>query len=110
MFRLGPSLYRDNTTLRTLLVAAAFIGLGIAAMVIASYYLSQHPNAQEILRSLGGLFIATVALTVVWDLAAKRSLLAELMAITQLAEDVKTAGIIHITSDFYRGFDWASAF
>lgn len=110
VFRLGPNLYRNNTTLRTLLVAAGFVLLGVAAMVVASYYLDKHPNAQEIVRSLGGLFIATVALTVVWDLAAKRSLLAELMAITQLAEDVKTAGIVHITSDFYRGFDWASAF
>ena len=90
-------------------MAAGFVGLGAVAMGVANY-LDKYPNAQEVLRSLGGLFIATVALTVVWDLAAKRSLLAELMAITQLAEDVKAAGIVHITSDFYRGFDWATSF
>jgi len=103
------SFHRSRTTWTAIFISSAGFAFGIALLAIANI-LNSHPNYQAILRALGGLFVATITLKTLWDLFAKRSFLAELMAMTQLAEDVRIAGILHVTSDFYRGFDWPGTF
>ncbi|HYR88067.1 MAG TPA: hypothetical protein VE422_28570 [Terriglobia bacterium] len=86
--------------------------LGILLLTLAANvsWLTARPNWQAIIRDLGALFVASITVATLWDLFSKRAFLSELLATTQLAEDITEAGIGAITSDFYRGIDWPTLF
>ena|SRR5215216_2637635 len=100
------NLYPEITNLRTLLLATIVGTLGIFMIIAASLWLSQHPNWQTILRELGGLLFASVAIAMLWELIAKRAFLEELMNAAQIADDIRDARLLHITTNFGRGIKW----
>src|SRR2546425_4813791 len=108
----GKSVYVERTSLRTTLIAVGVFMLGILLLVLAANLssLAARPNWQAIIRDLGALFVASITVATLWDLFSKRAFLSELLAVTQLAEDITAAGIAKITSDFYRGIDWPTLF
>lgn len=101
-------IYIERTNLRTILTAIFTAVLGVCLLYLAANwtYLTQYPSIQSVIRELGGLVIASIALALLWELAAKRAFLSELMSKARLAEDVRSAGLINIVQDFYRGIEW----
>lgn len=105
-------IYRERTNLWTILITIIILLVGITLLFLADNWgwLISNPSFQSIARELGGLLIASVALSLVWELVAKRAFLAELMAKARLAEEVRTAGLITLPRDFYRDVDWSELF
>jgi len=108
----GKAVYIERTTLRTILISFGVFLLGILLLVLAVdlSWVAARPNLQAVIRDLGALLVASITVANLWDLFSKRAFLTELLATTQLAEDITEAGITTITSDFYRGIDWPSLF
>ena len=100
------NLYKETTSLRTILVAIIVGIVGIFMIIAASLWLSEHHNWQTILRELGGLLFASVAVAILWELIAKRAFLEELMNAAQIADDIRDARLLHITTNFGRGINW----
>lgn len=105
-------LYSERTNLRVILGAIVVSLIGVVFLFLSTnwQWLSNHPNVQTVVRELGGLLIASVAIASLWEFVAKRAFLAELMAKAKLAEEVRAAGLVTITTDFQRGIDWAKLF
>ena len=99
----------ERTTLRTVIAILAGILLGIGLL-----YLSGLPGIwtgrealQSVVRDLGALFVGTVAVAMLWELWGKRALLDEVLAKVRLAEQVRAAGLVSISSSFHgNGWDW----
>lgn len=73
-------------------------------------WLKSVPPVHSVIRDLGALLVSTVTIATLWELAAKRAFLTELMAKAKLAEEIRTAGIVSVTTDFLRGIDWQHMF
>jgi hypothetical protein len=106
------SLHSERTSLRTILIAfvALLLGLGLLFISQTWSWLKSIPPLQAIVRDFGSLLVSTVTITILWELAVKRSFLAELMAKAKLAEDIRSAGIVQVTTDFQRDIDWKKMF
>jgi hypothetical protein len=105
-------LYRERTSLRTLVVALSALLTGVFLLFISEtwQWLQSVPPVQAVVRDLGALLVSTVTIATLWELAAKRAFLAELMAQARLAEEIRSAGIVTVTTDFQRGIDWKKMF
>jgi hypothetical protein len=99
----------ERTTLRTVIAAMAGTLVGVSLL-----YLSGLPRIwtgrealQSVVRDLGAVFVGTVAVATLWELWGKRALLDEVLAKVQLAEQIRAAGLVGVTSDFYT-LDWGA--
>ena len=108
----SPNLYSERTSLRTLVIALIALLAGISLLFIFEMWqhLKSVPPVQAVVRDLSALLVSTVTIATLWELAAKRAFLAELMAQARLAEEVRSAGIVTVTTDFQRGVDWKRMF
>jgi hypothetical protein len=103
--------YRESTNLRTVLVATLVGAFGIFLISVASLWIdASHENWRTILKDLGSLLFATVAVALLWELFAKRAFLAELMDAAHIADDIRDARLINITTNFDRGIKWENLF
>ncbi|MDB5937301.1 MAG: hypothetical protein JWQ01_4645 [Massilia sp.] len=106
------SVWRQVTTLRTVLAALVLAAMGVWLLYCTSdnppgSWFALHPGHQAVVREVGALLITTVALYLVWELVAKRSFVRELRAEIELPIDLEKAGVTGIAvSDFGRGLDW----
>lgn len=82
---------------------------------------NKHHNVAAFFRELSALLIVTVAVTLVWELAAKRAFVDELLSKarkalsgvieeTRVAEELRAAGLKVFTKDFWHGIDWLTLF
>lgn len=105
-------LYRELTTLRTILtvgvIAAVAIGLLWASANVS--WLQGVPELNAVVRELGALLFATATIAVLWDLVARRAFLSELLAAAKVAEDVRAAGLTAVSPTFHRGIEWSDLF
>lgn len=104
--------YRERTTLRTLLLAVIVGAVGVILLALASAWswLEVHPGWQTVVRDLGGLLVATVTLALLWELFARRAFLEELLAETKLAEEIQTTGLVGISAKWHGQVNWSSLF
>ncbi len=67
---------------------------------------------QLFLREIGGLFLVSSSVAIVWDLFAKRKLLDEIIAKTNLNRDIINTGVSKITDSFLKisNDEWKSFF
>lgn len=107
-----PKLYRERTNLWTVLAQIVVFLLGILCLFLAAkwQWLASYPGIQTVVRDFGGMLVATVTITILWQLVVRRAFLAELMAMAKLAEEVRAAGLVTLTNDFQRGIDWPQLF
>ena len=104
----GNNLYRERTTLRTVITMIGAIVAGGVSLYLATAlsFLIRHPNIQILLRELGALLIASVGVALLWELASKRAFVAELMSRARMTEEVRSSGLARIVQDFNRDIDW----
>lgn len=117
-------LSRARASLVTLGAALIVLVVGLGLRIIANEWAwmrDTHTSIAALARELSSLFIVTVAVTLVWELAAKRAFVDELIAKarheltgiiaeTRVAEEVRAAGLKVFTKDFWNGLDWLSLF
>ena len=102
-------LYRERTLLRTVAVSLGVVVLGIV-LLLTSRSLQVDSVWHSITRDLGSLMVATVCVALLWELAAKRSLLSELLAVTQLAERIERTGVVGLADHWYNDIPWSRLF
>lgn len=108
----------ERTTLRTSLTALIVAIIGVLLLVIAEINAlwmwigveSIQNIVQSVLKDVGSLLLASVAISLLWELVGKRAFLDELLSRVHLSEDIKEAGIIGVTPSFHRNIDWDSLF
>lgn len=104
----------ERTNLRTLLIAilVAFVGLILlAGSAINGWWVwignqSAEGVVESVVRDIGSLLLATVALSLLWELVGKRAFLDELLPKVGLSEDIVSAGIIGIKRSIYSDIHW----
>lgn len=105
-------LYRELTNARNYGGALFLIVIGILALVTATNWswLIARPNIQAIVRDIGAFLVATGPLEFVREISTKRAFAAEMLGYAKVAEDVRAAGLMAVTSDFQQGIDWGRLF
>ena len=101
-------LYQERTTTRIVLTAIAAGSVGILFLVVSSAWkpLLDSPELRSLVRDLCSLFIVSVAIAFLWELFAKRAFVAELLATTNLAEDIETTGLSGASAKWHGEIDW----
>jgi hypothetical protein len=89
-------------------MAIAVASLGVLLLVLSSFLAS--PELRAIVRDLGSLLIVSVAIAILWELHAKRAFVAELLATTNLAEDIETTGLAGASAKWHGEIDWRKLF
>jgi len=102
--------YAERTNLRTSLLAVLVAFAGGILVAVAELVLAPLPWLQILVRDFGALLVASVAVAILWDLYARRSLLAELLAETNLVDDIETTGLIRVSEKWQGEVDWPSLF
>src|SRR5438105_9068919 len=117
-------LYRERTSLRTFLAAALVLLLGIALLGISNgwdWLRINHLVINAVVRDMGSVLVASVAIALIWELSSKRAFVDELMskgrssvqdliAKTILTQELKGAGLSAFTTDFSYGINWLGMF
>lgn len=106
------------TTLQIVLTAIVVVIFGLLLIVIAEinalwFWIGQEniqSVVQSVLSDIGSLLLASVAISLLWELVGKRAFLDEILSKVRLSQDVISTGIIKITSDFQDDIDWNSLF
>lgn len=95
---------------------AIILSVGLLLTGVILLFLSKSPTSLNIdlflsvLRELGAILVATGIVALLWELFAKRSLFEEIMEKIRLAEQVRNAGLVNITTRLYREIDWPELF
>jgi hypothetical protein len=101
--------YKERTTLRLTLLGFFVATIGAILLIASSAWkpFSDFPVLQAIARDFGALFIASVAVTLLWDLVARRAFVAELLSITHLAEVIEKTGLVGASAKWHGEINWA---
>jgi hypothetical protein len=103
-------LNKQLTNYRTLLGAIIAVVLGIGAIMLAEMVTSLPSWLQALLRQIGSLLIASVAIALLWELFSRRALLAELLAQTRLASEIDETGLVGLSAKWRGEVDWPKLF
>jgi hypothetical protein len=107
MFDGGP--YRERTNLRVVLLAL-FVAICGVGLIYYAELRHDRPTLHTILRDLGSVLVVTVAVALLWELFARRALLAELLEGTRLAEEIQSSGIVGVSQHWYKDIPWHALF
>lgn len=104
--------YAERTTLRVILLALIAAVVGLLFIILSNNwgFLQSHPGTQAVMKDLGSLMIASVAVAVLWELYARRAFLAEILSTTRLADEVKTTGLIGVSAKWRGEVNWPRLF
>lgn len=93
------------TNLRTLLVSGGMLLLGVLLLFLSEQltYPQGHLWVKSLISNFGGLLVATLSIAILWELFSKRSFLDEILERTGLADDIRTAGLIGISTNPVKG-------
>ncbi|MFG2552901.1 hypothetical protein [Streptomyces sp. NPDC048581] len=99
--------YRRVTSLQYGLISVISLLVGILLLYVSGLpWFDEHPTFGTLANQFGGLVIASVTLAVLWELVGKRSFSREMLEILRLKNDVDTAGLEAIGTDYVKVFDW----
>lgn len=104
--------YRERTTIRLALLTIVVAAIGLLLLVISSAWepVASSPELQTVIRDLGSLLLVTLAVALLWELFARRAFVAELLATTDLAEDIETTGLLGASAKWHGEIDWQRMF
>lgn len=106
------SVLRERTNLRTILVAIAAFALGAILLAVASQESWWHGRAwvSAVIRELGALIVATVAISLLLESTVRRAILEEFWAKAKVGESVRYSGLLHVSDSFHHDIDWKALF
>jgi hypothetical protein len=92
-------------------VAVAVAGVGILLLWLSeAQKLEEHPSWQGLIASLGGLLVASVAISLLWELVGKRAFAGEIFEIARIGTDVRNAALTRIGTSYLDDVDWEGYF
>jgi hypothetical protein len=96
------------TNLWTVLIAIVVVAVGIVALAVSAGWgwLDHHSTTQSVLEALGGIFITTGGLALLWDLRGKRDIIREVLAKVEVSSDVEATGLQRASMD-WRVVPWS---
>jgi hypothetical protein len=97
-------IYRDRTDAYAWLSAGVIFLLGLVSLWLSTLFTNK--SLESVLSNLGGGLVAIGVLSAAWEIFAKRRFLSEIMDMARVAEDIKTAGVLSVTTDFNRDVRW----
>ena len=102
---MGTNYLKERTNLRTILVAVFLLLIGIILLVLSesAEWISKTGWIKAVVSNLGGLLVATVSITLLWELFSKRAFVDELLQHAGLAEDIRSLGLIGLSVNPLRG-------
>lgn len=106
------NIYKERTSSRIAFAAIAVAVLGILLLILSSTWkpLVESPELRSVVRDFGSLLIVSVSIAVIWELYAKRAFVAELLAATNLADDIETTGLVGVSAKWHGEIDWRKLF
>jgi hypothetical protein len=104
--------YKERTTLRVVLIGVLIAAFGVLLIIVSAAWkpISTSPELQAVVREFGALCFASFAVALIWDLSARRAFVAELLATTDLAEEIEETGLIGVSAKWHGEIDWLSLF
>jgi hypothetical protein len=99
----------SDTNLKRSVATAKIIAtsLGVILFAVGGLYLAAkvpwfrtHPSWQKIAQDVGSAIFVTGLLTLLWELFARRAVVAEVLADAKLSDRAVNAGIADVTADF----------
>jgi hypothetical protein len=102
--------FRERTSLWIAIVALIVAVIGAGFLLIAELLLTDWPWARSLINSIGSLLIVSVAIATVWEMAIRRAFVAELLAISGLATELDTTGLIGVSERWHGQQDWRLLF
>ena len=108
------SVLKERTNLRTILTSSVVGLIGIGLLFLADdagIWGINNTNSSwpSVIRDIGGLLVASVAVAFLWELVGKRAFFEELWEKVRLAEDIRESGITQFIKNF-RDVDWIPLF
>lgn len=103
------AVYRQRTNRTTLLLSVIPLIIGVG-LIYLSGFLENHPRYASLTRELGSVFIAAVCLAGLWEFAAKRSFMVELLAASNLADRIHTTGVVGLSTRWSVDIPWDRLF
>ncbi|MFJ5608216.1 hypothetical protein ACIQCJ_02305 [Streptomyces sp. NPDC093221] len=99
--------YQRVTSLKYLLISAVALIFGLFLLYLSgTSWFEKHHTMGNLSNQLGGLVIASVALTTLWELAGRRSFFQEMLEVVHLKSDVDSTGLEAIGVDYRKAVDW----
>lgn len=103
--------YRERTNLRTIIFSILIAVIGVIMFSVSHLnFFDKFPEWQALIRDFGSLFIASVAVAIIWELFSKRAFMSELLTTTQLADQIQDAGLIRVSHKWHGEIDWTNLF
>ncbi len=113
MSRDKKGLLREVVNWRTAFAGMVLVATGILFLVIASRasWVQSHTILASLAMQLGGLFIVSASITVVWDLVGKRAFAEELLEKADISREMTEAGVVKISASFHGdAVEWSEFF
>jgi hypothetical protein len=88
---------RTNLTTKLVALVAAVFGVGLLYFSNISNFWVGLEVFQRLVRDLGSLCVVTVAITVIWQLTAKRAFGDELLTKAHISQQLAASGIVQLT-------------
>jgi len=102
---------RAILNLKALSFSLAVILIGAIALFTAANESSWSSEEWRVLtRELGALFVVTGALSVFWELLAKRTVIDEVLSRVGIVRNINDSGLLEVTPDFKRDINWERLF
>lgn len=98
----------EKLNLKIIIILLILFIIGFVLILIS--YNIENLNWKNLLNALGSFFIVASILTIIWEIILKRSLIKEIVELTQMSYELKQAGIEKVTNDFHHGIDWSELF
>jgi hypothetical protein len=103
--------FRERTNLRTFGISILVAGVGILLFIVSRLdFMDSFPELQSVVKDLGSLLIASIAVALIWELFSKRAFMSELLTTTRLADEIQESGLIRISPKWHGEIDWTSLF
>lgn len=103
-----PEILQQLTSLRVYITAlfVCLVGAGLLYWTGLDAWWTTNSSWRPFWQSVGSVLIGTVALSIIWELAAKRAFLDEVHSKTKLAFEIKDSGLESITPNYREGIPW----
>jgi NAD/NADP transhydrogenase beta subunit len=90
-------LEKKQTNLKTYIISILIFIAGIGLLYWSKLdAMKKYPAAQAVIRDLGGLFVVSIAITLIWELCAKRAFSDELLTKANISQQISRSGLIHL--------------
>ncbi|MFJ9574079.1 hypothetical protein [Streptomyces bacillaris] len=99
--------YRRVTSLKYWLVSVISLIVGICFLYVSGLgWFERHETIGTLANQVGGLMVASVALALLWELVGRRSFFQEMLEVLRLKNDVESAGLDAIGTDYTKVVNW----